>query len=173
MKNIAPAIPYPVADHEAAEFGAKVLDRFRNGSIEHLWINITMQFTSKLKMRVVPVLQNYYQKKSELPEYIVAGFAAWLLFMRATKKEGNAYFGHWQGQDYPIKDDSAEILFKYWRAHPDADHLNSVFSNNALFGEDLDQIPGFTAAVREKLLQMMDIGVAKSIQLIKAKKEVA
>ena len=173
MKNIAPAIPYPVADHEAAEFGAKVLDRFRNGSIEHLWINITMQFTSKLKMRVVPVLQNYYQKKSELPEYIVAGFAAWMLFMRAAKKEGNAYFGHWQGQDYPIKDDSAEILYKYWRAHPDAAHLNSVFSNNALFGEDLDQIPGFTAAVREKLLQMMDIGVAKSIQLIKAKKEVA
>lgn len=169
MNNIAPAIPYPVADSEIREFGAKVLDRFRNGAIEHHWINITMQFTSKLKMRVVPVLVNYYTKNKDLPAHIIAGFAAWLLFMRATKKEGESYFGEWQGQTYPIKDDSAEFLCKYWRNHPDLSQLVSVFNNSALFGLDLDQIPGFTEAVRDKLLQMLDIGVAKTILQINSK----
>ena len=55
------AIPYPVPGNEAEEFATNVIDRFSNPSIEHQWISITLNYTSKLKMRVVQVLQRYYE----------------------------------------------------------------------------------------------------------------
>ena len=173
LNEIAPAIPYEVEKKDAEEFGAKVLDRFRNGAIEHHWINITMQYTSKLKMRVVPVLQQYYEVFESTPTYIAMGFAAWILFMRSVKKEGNQYYGEYNGKQYPINDDSADLLYRYWRRHPDASELTSVMSNSGLWGDDLDNLPGFTEAVKEKLQQMLDIGVDKTIQLTQTKKVVA
>ena len=173
LNEIAPAIPYEVDKKDAEEFGAKVLDRFRNGAIEHHWINITMQFTSKLKMRVVPVLQQYYEVFQSPPSFIAMGFAAWILFMRSVKKEGNQHYGEYNGKQYPINDDSADLLYRYWRRHPDASELTSVMSNSGLWGDDLDNLPGFTEAVKEKLQQMLDIGVDKTIQLTQTKKVVA
>jgi len=173
MKEIAPAIPYEVDIKDAEEFGTKVLDRFRNGAIEHHWINITMQYTSKLKMRVVPVLQRYYELFQSPPAYIATGFAAWFLFMRSVKKEGEQYYGEYKGKQYPINDDSADLLYRYWRRHSDASELTSVMSNSSLWGDDLDNLPGFTEAVKEKLQQMLDIGVDKTIQLTQTNKVVA
>ncbi|HYC29302.1 MAG TPA: tagaturonate reductase, partial [Chitinophagaceae bacterium] len=59
MQNeLAPAIPYEADLYTAREFGAKVLDRFRNPHIRHRWMNITMQYSSKMKLRNIPVLLN-------------------------------------------------------------------------------------------------------------------
>lgn len=173
LQEIAPAIPYPVNQKEAKEFGAKVLDRFRNSAIEHHWISITMQYTSKLRMRVVPVLKQYFELYQHAPKYITAGFAAWLLFMRSVKREGESFFGELNGNTYPINDDSAEVLHRYWQQHPDLSELTTVMNDTALWGDDLDKLPGFTAGVKDYLLQMLDIGVDKTIQSIQLKKVVA
>lgn len=173
LDEIAPAIPYPVDQKDAADFGAKVLDRFRNGAIEHHWINITMQYTSKLRMRVVPVLRQYYDLYQSAPNYIAAGFAAWLLFMRSVKKEGELFYGEFKGKFYPINDDSAATLHRYWKQHPDASELTNVLGDADLWGDDLDNLPGFTQAVKEYLQQMLDIGVDKTFQAIQTKKVVA
>src|SRR6202007_2972348 len=74
VKEIAPAIPYKVDPKEANEFALKVLDRFRNPNIEHQWISITMNYTSKLEMRVVPVLEQYYKLFKSVPENMALGF---------------------------------------------------------------------------------------------------
>lgn len=173
LDEIAQAIPYPIDQKAKSEFADKVLDRFRNSAIEHYWINITMQYTSKLRMRVVPVLRRYYDLYQIAPAYITAGFSAWLLFMRVVKKEGDAYFGEYEGREYRINDDAAEILYQYWQQHPDASDLDLVFSNNNLWGDDLSKLAGFTKAVKEYLQQMLDIGVDKTIQSIQLKKVVA
>jgi tagaturonate reductase len=173
MEEIAPAIPYPVDQKDSDEFGARVLDRFRNGAIKHPWINITMQYTSKLRMRVVPVLQRYYELYSTPPPFISAGFAAWLLFMKSVNKDGDHYVGEINGKTYKITDDSAAELHRFWKRSPDAAELASLFSNADLWGDDLDNLPGFTDAVKQNLRQMLDIGVDKTIQSIQSKKVVA
>ena len=165
MDEIAPSIPYDVDIKTAREYGAKVLDRFRNEYIEHHWINITLQYTSKLKMRVVPVLKRYYQLFQTPPLNIATGFAAWLLFMRSIRKEGDHYLGICGGKEYPIKDDSAELLYNYWIKQDGDLEIATILRNADLWGGDLDNLPGFTAAVREKLDQMLDMGVDKTIQL--------
>src|SRR5690606_19227584 len=53
QKEIGPAIPYALKEGEAEAFGAQVIDRFRNPSIEHFWINITLNYTQKIEMRIV------------------------------------------------------------------------------------------------------------------------
>ncbi len=173
MNEIAPAIPLAIDKKIYEDFGNKVTDRFRNEFIEHQWINITLQYTSKLRMRVVPVLCKHYQLYQSPPVYIATGFAAWFLFMRSVKKEGDQYFGALADKQYPIKDDHAPELHDYWNKHPDGTKPDSIFSNTAIWGDDLNRLPGFTEAVEEKLQQMLNEGVAETIQLIQSKKSIA
>lgn len=168
LEEIAKAIPYPIPPEEATVFALKVIDRYSNRSIEHQWISITLNYTSKLKMRVVPVLQRYTELYNAVPERITIGFAAWLLFMKATKKEGNKYFGELNGQAYPINDEMAGYFFNHWqKLAPDA-LVKIVLSDASLWEADIDQIPGFTAAVTEKLLQLMEQGAIAVLQKKKA-----
>jgi tagaturonate reductase len=61
LAELAPSIPYKVSILTAERFGRQVLDRFRNDSIQHNWLSITMQYTSKMKMRNLATLLQYYQ----------------------------------------------------------------------------------------------------------------
>ena len=54
LDEIARTIPAPLTIAEAHDFSKKVLDRFRNPFIEHKWLSITMQYSSKMQMRNVP-----------------------------------------------------------------------------------------------------------------------
>ena len=159
MKEIAIAIPYPVPEKEASAFALKVLDRFSNPSIEHQWISITLNYTAKLKMRVVPVLQRYYGQYKTVPEYIVTGFAAWLLFMKAVKKEGNIYYGELDGQAYPIKDEMAEYFFNHWQNLSPDKLVKTVLGNASLWDADLTLLDGFTEKVTYKLNAIMQHGM--------------
>jgi tagaturonate reductase len=68
---------------EARSFALQVIDRFSNQSIEHLWINIAVQYTAKMQMRVVPLVDKYVKQHGKAPMLISFGFAAYLLFMKA------------------------------------------------------------------------------------------
>lgn len=83
MRNeIAKAIPYDVTQEQTDEFASNVLDRFRNPYIKHQWWSITANYSSKLQMRVLPVLFNYVNKFGSVPELIAMGFAAYIRFMK-------------------------------------------------------------------------------------------
>ena len=158
LEEIAKAIPYPIPEEDATAFALKVIDRYSNPSIEHQWISITLNYTSKLKMRVVQVLQRYSELYNMVPERLAIGFAAWLLFMKATKKEGHVYYGELNGQAYPIKDEMAGYFFNHWQnLSPDA-LVKTVLADTSLWDADLTQIAGFTEAVTDKLNELMQQG---------------
>ncbi len=168
LEEIAKAIPYSIPAEVANAFALKVIDRYSNPSIEHQWISITLNYTSKLKMRVVQVLQRYTELYKAVPQRMALGFAAWLLFMKATKKESNKYFGELNGQAYPINDEMAGYFFNQWQnLAPDA-LVKTVLSDVSMWEADLNQIPGFTAVVTEKLLQVIEQGAMAVIQDEKA-----
>lgn len=169
LDEIAMAIPYPIPEKEAKEFAVKVIDRFSNPSIEHQWISITLNYTSKLKMRVVQVLQRYQELYNEVPEKLALGFAAWLLFMKAVKKEGNVYFGELNGQPYPIKDEMAEYFFNHWRNSSPEILVKTVLGDGSLWDADLTEIPRFAEKVTENLIDIMEQGMAVVIQNEKIK----
>ncbi|HTN08329.1 tagaturonate reductase [Agriterribacter sp.] len=155
LKEIAPAIPATVDAAEAERFGLQVLDRFRNPYIRHQWISITMQYTSKMKMRVVPVLKKYVADHNSVPPHIALGFAAYLLFMKVVKKEGDRYLGERNGKPYPINDDKAGYFFEQWKKYEAEGLVQQVLSDAGLWGTDLSALPLFVQTVQNKLKTLM------------------
>jgi len=135
LKEIAPAIPYDLPLQEARDFGLQVLDRFRNPHLQHQWLSITMQYTSKLKSRVIPVLLRHYEKHHFPPPAMALGFAAYLLFMRAQPP-------------HPVNDDKAAFYTDLWSKYPAPEVATITLKEKALWGADLSQLPGFEGAVR-------------------------
>lgn len=166
LKEIAPAIPYDVPLQEAKDFGLQVLDRFRNPHIQHQWISITMQYSSKMKMRDVPVLLRHYELHeggATAPERFALGFAAYLLFMKAVKKEPDGYKGESRGQFYPIQDDKAGYYYELWQQHPADKVVELVLKDESMWGADLSRLKGFSEAVRQKLNALITRGAAAAI----------
>lgn len=149
LSDIAPAIPYAVPMEQAETFGRAVLDRFSNPFIEHRWINITLQYSSKLRMRVLPVLLRHYERNETPPPYIALGFAAYLQFLHPVEQRDGKYYGRLGDEAYPIQDDQAAYFHELWLSTDAEDVPRKVLSNTDLWGHDLTQLPGFEAAVSE------------------------
>ena len=167
--EIAKAIPYDLPRDDAQAFAGKVLDRFRNPSIEHHWINISLNYTSKLEMRIVQVLLRYAELYKSVPENMALGFAAYLIFMKAVKSENDIYYGNFNGADYPIKDPKAGYFFEQWKNYPVQQVVKNVLSNSALWNTDLSAIPGFAAKVTENIEEILQYGMLETMQNEKVK----
>ncbi len=171
MQNeIAPSIPYPVDIITAHDFGDKVLDRFRNPHIKHLWIAITMNYSSKLKMRCVPVLLQHYQKSDSVPEAFALGFAAYLLFMKATVVKEGKYYGKLNGKQYFIQDDAAPAFYQRWQDLSPVEVVKETLRDSSYWGSDLYVLPGFAKAVTAQLNVLMDGRAKEAVGNLENKK---
>jgi len=163
QQDIAPAIPYRIDEKQSLDFSNSVLDRFSNPHIEHLWHSISLSYSAKLKMRVLPVLLNYYKKSSSVPENIAFGFAAYILFTKPVKKEGNEYFGELNGEFYKINDDKAVLFYERWQNDDPQSLVGEILSNTSLWDTDLTALPGFADAVTENIKSIQDQGMLKAL----------
>jgi tagaturonate reductase len=173
LQEIAAGIPYPVDGKIAQEFGKKVLDRFRNPYIQHHWLSITMQYTSKMRMRNVPVILKYVETMKAVPANMALGFAAYLLFLKPVVKKADGYYGKWQNEEYSINDDHAAYFYEKWKKYSGAELVDQVLGDSSLWGEDLTAVPGFAAAVKEKLSLLQEHTVLEAIQINQTKKVLA
>jgi tagaturonate reductase len=174
MQNeIANAIPYKTTATQTAEFSVNCLDRFSNPFIEHLWINITVQYSSKMKMRVLPVLLQHYKLHHSVPENIATGIAAYIYFMKAVKEEDGKYYGSLNDNYYPLNDAKADYFYEKWQSIPTAMMAVAVLSDIVLWGQDLSSLPGFAAAVQEKLNEIDDTGMTAVLDPLHSKKSMA
>ncbi len=149
--------------NEAKEFGDKVIDRFCNPFIEHQWLSITLQYSSKMMMRNVPLLQKHYYRETQVPGLMALGFAGYILFMRSGKDENGDYVGSSNGSSYIIHDDKVEVLSKKWEEPDVKTVVKSILSDTGLWGMDLANLPGFAEKVAEGIISIMERGVEKTI----------
>lgn len=166
--EISPAIPYEVTEKQTADFSKAVVDRFANPSIEHLWHNITFQFTMKLKIRILPLLAHHYTVYGNVPEYIAMGFAAYLQFMRIDKVDNGKYFGSLNGNSYLINDDSADYFYQL-QSKNGIDEVTSVLSDSDFWKLDLNLMPGFIESVKEKYNSIQNEGMEAALKRLSAK----
>jgi tagaturonate reductase len=123
-----------------------------------------------MKMRNVPLLQRHYELNNSVPLYMATGFAAFLLYMKVTRKAGNKYFGEGNAAEYEIKDDAAEYFYSVWN-NSNADKVAiEIMANEELWGTDLTQLPGLLQAVQEHLQDMMTNGVLKTVEQLEKRK---
>jgi tagaturonate reductase len=170
QREIGPSIPYEIDTDTLRNFIAKVLDRFRNPHINHLWKNITLNYTQKLKMRCIPVFLNYYTKNQAVPELFALGFAAYLAFMKPVKQNGKEFYGEFQGESYLIEDETAEIFYNMWQTSSVNKIVKDVLANITFWGKDLTTIPGFEVSVTDKLNRILNNGMRAALEDIHSKK---
>jgi tagaturonate reductase len=163
LSELALGIPYKM-DLEVAElFGKRVLDRFRNPYLEHKWLSITMNYTSKMAMRNIPTLLHFYKKQGVVPEHFALGFAAYLLFMKAEKCENGIFYGNTEGVDYAIQDDNANYFYELWQVYSVEEVVLNVLKKQSLWGSDLTGIKGFEEKIGYFLNQMIKNGVLATL----------
>jgi len=71
-----------ISYEDALVFADSVLDRFRNPFLDHKWLSIAFQYSEKMKMRNIPVLNRYREAFGTVPEHLAFGFAAFLLLFK-------------------------------------------------------------------------------------------
>lgn len=158
LQEIAPAITGElIQPAEAESFARQVIDRFSNPHIEHQWKSITMQYTSKMALRNVPLIQWYYEKQKTVPQHMALGFAAYLLLLR-----GNAGLA--------ITDDKLTIVQQKWHKQDTNAVVEDVLSDVTLWGADLAILPGFAAAIVHYLQLLAHNPAAAVITLLQKEK---
>ena len=149
------------------DFSLKVIDRFANPYLEHKWESIALNYTSKMAMRNIPLLEKWYARTSEVPQFFSLGFAAYLYFLKSQRKEGN-YYRAIDGREIQLQDESASLLYNAWQ-QPDT-VVHTILSDISLWGCDLTKFPNFEQDVAQKLDQIIQDGTIKSLIVLEHEK---
>ncbi len=157
-------------------FADAVFDRFQNPYIQHFLLNIALNSTSKFRARVLPSITEYIAEKKELPKVLTFSFAALLGFYKGDEIKDGALIGKRGDETYEIKDDAEVLeLFKnLWTKCTVSDKasvselVKEVCSNEKIWGEDLNKLPGFSEKVAEHLFNIVNNGMQSEIDTLMA-----
>lgn len=170
LEEIAPAIvSQKISEEDARQFALKVFDRFRNPYLEHQWLSIAAQYSSKVKMRVVPLLLRHYENTTEPPLRICIGLAAYLLLLKVQKNNEGQYTGNANGVNYVLQDDDAAMIAQCWEVGNADEVVDKVLANTKYWQTDLNVLPGFADALKEILESMLMNGMPKNITQLNTK----
>jgi tagaturonate reductase len=155
LDEIVPGLDVP----DALAFAHKVLERFRNPYIRHALFDITLQGTTKMRVRVVPSIVRHAKRTGYAPPLLALGFAAHLSFLR-----GELQARHLESGSTIPPDDEGAKLNALWKAHGDDDiaiaHVGRAACEDAtLWGTDLSRVSGFVGLVTEYLMTMRREGI--------------
>lgn len=148
QEEIIPAITgEEISEAEAHDFAGDVIDRFSNPFLDHSWKSICFNYTSKLQMRTVALIESYTRKRQIAPQYMALGFAAYLLFMK------------------DVEDDESS-LSSLWKKHNSSELVDIILKNQKLWNIDLSKVPGFAEAVKTQLQLLLNYPALEVIRLV-------
>lgn len=145
---------------ELEQFANAVLERFVNPYVKHFVTSIMLNSFPKYKTRDLPGLKTYLERKGSLPEGLVLGLAAIITYYKGGKR----------GDVEIVPNDDAAImalLKDLWASGDCAKVAEGVLAaSDLIWGEDLNLIPGLTAAVTEKLELIAAKGMRAAVESI-------
>ena len=161
LDEIVPATEVP----GGAQFARDVLERFANPYIRHALVDITLQGTTKMRVRVVPSIVDYAARHGRAPASLALGFAAFLVYMR-----GDAAVARRAAGERVPADDHADEVRAFWRdSDGSAASLAAVArracSAKSLWGADLTTVPGYLDAVTDALIRIQRDGILAALEV--------
>jgi tagaturonate reductase len=143
--EIIPAMDQP--SESLRPFAEDVLDRFRNPFIKHRLSDIALNSISKWKVRVLPSLLDFINKKDEIPIHLVQAFAAMIVFYR----------GHYRGEKTPIHDKAEVVKYfdQIWKIKTPEGVVESVLAKVAYWDQDLNLVYGLSEALIKEVKALL------------------
>lgn len=168
MKNmvydeIIPSLELP--EKEKLDFAKEVYERLINPFIDHSLLAISLNSTAKWKARVLLSVKEYYEKIANLPRLLVFSFAAYLAFYHCQRMEDGRLIGKRNEDEYFVNDDQYVLDFFIEHKNDTVHELvQSVCSNEKLWGEDLTKLGDFADVVEQYLNRIYQVGMYESIK---------
>jgi tagaturonate reductase len=140
-----------------------VIDRFKNPTLKHFLIAISLNSTSKFQARLLPAFIQYTELKGTFPKRIAFSLACMIRF----------YKGNFNGEKIVVNDDVKVLDFfnqewgKVTKEEQTIERLVlNVLSNSAVVGTDLSQYPGLVKFVSEAIVKIDKIGVKECLSTL-------
>ncbi|PUU95280.1 MAG: tagaturonate reductase [Halanaerobium sp.] len=165
-------IPTLDADEDELEdFASKIFERFKNPYIDHKWLDISLNSTSKFKTRVLPSLVQHIEEYDKVPERLSFALAALIHFYHGTELEEGKLAAYRSGKKYLIRDDKealnyfAELWTKFEAEEIDLAELGQdVLANKDFWDRDLNELPGLTDSLISNLNLIKKEGMKASLE---------
>ncbi len=155
--EIAKSLDPNIDKAEINAFAEAVIDRFSNSHLDHKWLSISLNYTSKIKMRCAKLIESWYAQSPAGRSHMAFGFASYLRFMKIEREENGKYYGKAHGEEYVLNDPEAGQLMTHWNATDDVEKLvDRVLKDQELWETDLSQVSGFQADVTEFLKSIVE-----------------
>lgn len=150
---------------ELKHFADAVLERFCNPFVDHQVTSIMLNSFPKYATRDLPGLKTYLQRKGCLPEGLVLGLAAIMVYYRGGKRA--------DGVDIVPNDapEIMELLSKLWKEGSVENLVKTVLAETSIWGEDLNAIPGLADRVVYYIKRIDEVGMLNTVsELLDANK---
>ncbi len=162
LDEIVPSLDVPGAEG----FAREVLGRFANPYLQHQLWDITLQGTTKFRVRVVPSILDHVRSTGSVPRALAFGFGGFLAFQQGTLQDARRRAG-----DSVPADAAGESIQARWRgvgAEPTAiaAFVRTICADTELWGTDLTTVPGFVDMVAEDLATILEHGAVPAIEAL-------
>ncbi len=145
---------------ELVQFGKDVLERFNNPFVDHQVTSIMLNSFPKFQTRDLPGLKVYLQRKGELPKGLVLGLAAIITYYKGGVRADGVEI---------VPNDAQEImdmLRDLWATGCTRKVAEGVLAAEYIWGENLNDIPGLTDAVKGYLDNIQEKGMLETVKSI-------
>lgn len=143
---------------ELKHFADAVLERFCNPFVDHQVTSIMLNSFPKYATRDLPGLKTYLKRKGHLPEGLVLGLAAIMVYYRGGKRA--------DGVDIVPNDapEIIELLSKLWKEGDVENLVKTVLAQTSIWGEDLNAIPGLKDRVVYYINRINEVGMLDTVK---------
>ena len=146
-------------EKELVQFADDVLERFVNPYVKHFVTSIMLNSFPKYKTRDLPGLKTYLKRFGTLPQGLVLGLAGIVTYYKGGKRG--------EVEIVPADDTSTIALLKeLWSTGDVRKVAEGVLGAEAIWGEDLNQVPGLTDMLDEKLGLIQKEGMRAAVESI-------
>ncbi len=170
-EEVIPTLDLP--EKELTDFASAVFERFSNPFVEHMLMSISLNSTSKFKVRVLPSLLAYNKLKGELPDILTFSFAELIAFYKGTEIKDNALIGNRNGKEYKTSDnlDVLTMFRDLWASCYGSKSgieklVGEVLKRSDIWGEDLNDVSGLTQKISGYLYEIETNGIEDAIKAI-------
>ncbi|MGE5353500.1 MAG: tagaturonate reductase [Acidobacteriota bacterium] len=168
FNEIIPTLELP--EKEKEEYALAVLERFGNPFIKHFLLSISLNSVSKFKVRVLPSLLKYIDKKGCLPLILPFSLASLIMFYRGKFSSDGRLYGKRGEENYEISDSPEvqaffEKLWQMYEGEP-GQICRGVLSNESFWGLDLTKVEGLLEATEHNLSQIINTGIIKTAEAL-------